>query len=232
MGTPEIGKVEVPVPRNTEKFIFSEGKNYFAVGPESIWGKEGPAVLKFIDDAGVKGIWLNLAAGDGRYCKRILKESERLVAADIDPGALSKAWHRMSKSERSRLDLVVLNLTQRLPFPGNCFAGVFCIGTLHLFKKEILTSVFREMDRVLGAEGKVIMNFGTNIRRIMPNGQELIYPNEARYRLEDAQEFLEESFRGFRTRFFVDAPEPIPFMNANPPYTYSSSIILMLAEKL
>lgn len=230
MRTPEIGKVEVPVPRNPERFIFSEGINYFAVGPESIWGKEGPNVLKFIDDAEVKGIWLNLAAGDGRYCKRILKESERLVAADIDPGALSKAWHRMSGSKRGRFDLVVLDLTQRLPFADNSFNGVFSIGTLHLFNKEILTRVFQEMDRVLKPGGKVIMNFGTNIRRIMPNGKELIYPNEARYRLEEAQEFVEESFRGFRTRIFVEQPEPIPFMNANPPYTYNSSIILMLAE--
>lgn len=231
MSPVEIRKVVTPLPRNPERFIFSEGINYFAVGPESIWGEEGPNTLQFMADAKIKGTWLNLAAGDGRYCRRILQEAERLVAADIDIGALTKAWHRMPESERSRLDLVILNLTQGWPFTDTSFYGVFSTGTLHLFNKQILTRVFQETDRVLKPGGKVIMNFGTNIRRLMPNGEELVHPNEPQYKLEDAQKFIEESFRRFMTKFFVEPPKPIPYMNANPPFTYSSSVLLMLAEK-
>lgn len=231
MKSAEVGKIEVPVPRNAEKLIFAEGINYFAVGSESIWGEEGPNTLKFMDNARIKGIWLNLAAGDGRYCKRILQEADRLVAADIDPGALSKTWHRMLEIDRSRLDLVVLDLTQTWPFADNSFNGVFSTGNLHFFSKQVLSGVFREMDRVLLPGGKIVMNFGTNIKRVMPNGELLIHPNEPQHRLEDAKEFIAESFRGFHTKFFIEPPEPIPYMNANPPFTYSSSIILMLAEK-
>lgn len=231
MGTREVRRIETPTPRDGSKLIYSEGINYFATSTESIWGEDGSTLLSFIDKADPHGIWLNLASGDGRYCKRLLRDLDCLVASDIDPSALSKLWHRMTEEERQRLALVELNLTQRLPFQDGSFDGIFCVGTLHFFNEEILSRVFGEIERITKPGGKVLMNFGTNIQRVQPNGERLVYPGELQHKLGTALPFLKDSFRAFRTEFHVEDTRAIPFMEANPPYTYRSDIVVILAEK-
>jgi len=137
----------------------------------------------------------------------------------------------MTESERSRTDSVVVNLTKNWPFSDNSFDGIFCTGTLHFFNKEELAKIFQKMDRVLKPGGKVILNVGTNITRVMPNKEILVHPNEPQYELSDARDFLETSFREYDAQFFVEPPESFDYMDANPPFTYTSSVLLMSAQK-
>lgn len=227
----EIPQIREITPREGSKLIYSEGINYFDTGHESIWGEEGATILRYIDKADPRGNWLNLASGDGRYCKRLLHNASSLTVADIDAGALSKLWHRMTPSERNRLSLVKLNLTDTLPFQNSSFDGVFCIGTLHFFEEKVLKEVFSEIKRIVGPRGKFLFNFGTNIERLQPNGEKLVYPREPQHKLGMALGFLNQSLTDFNMEFHVENTRIIPFMEANPPYTYSSDIVVALGEK-
>ena len=56
----------------------------------SIWGREDSDTVKILNRLELKGRWLNLAAGDGRYNSLLLSKVEHLVVADIDSKALKK----------------------------------------------------------------------------------------------------------------------------------------------
>ena len=63
---------------------------------ESVWGNGDEVTLKVLKNLEIKGTWLDLAAGDGRYVTELAEKSERLVVSDIDRQALKKILNNNS----------------------------------------------------------------------------------------------------------------------------------------
>ena len=157
-------KVTKPCKPDNKGFIFTEGINYFATGETSIWGIGDKETLKLLYQEEIKGKWLNLAAGDGRYNLNLLKKADFVVASDIDESALSKLWHTTPESYRTKLEIKVFDITKSIPFDDASFDGIFCAGILHLFPRDIFRKIFYEMDRILKPNGKIIIDFATDIK--------------------------------------------------------------------
>lgn len=71
-------KIIKPTKPNFNKYIITEGINYFKTNKISIWGSGDPKTIKLLNKQKIKGVWLNLAAGDGRYNNILLKKLIRL----------------------------------------------------------------------------------------------------------------------------------------------------------
>jgi len=72
-------KITTVLKPNAEKFIFTEGVNYFGLDSdsESLWGPGDEDTVKFLKRAKIAGNWFNLAAGDGRYNLDLLRKPIR-----------------------------------------------------------------------------------------------------------------------------------------------------------
>lgn len=152
-------KITRPRPPEQDKYIFSEGINYLETGKTSIWGTGDKETLELLRKIRIRGRWLNLAAGDGRYNQQLLKKADYVVASDVDENALSKLWQTTPEKYRTKLEIKAFDLTNRFPFENNYFDGVFCTGILHIFPRKILEDIIEEADRVLKPDGKIIENF-------------------------------------------------------------------------
>lgn len=223
-------KIIKPYKPREDKYIFTEGINYFETGKVSIWGTGDKDTLKLLKKIEIRGKWLNLAAGDGRYNLNLLKKADFVVASDIDASALSKLWHNTPEKYRTKLDTKVFDITKKFPFENNSFDGVFCTGTLHLFPKEILRKIFLEIDRVLKSNGRVIIDFATDIKRISPDGKLITFGNEPLYTLEEAKTTLKNLFKNYEVKMYES--EVIgDFQKANSPYTLNCKFIIVIADK-
>ena len=67
-----------------DEYIFTEGINYFETSKVSIWGTGDKDTLELLKKVEIRGKWLNLAAGDGRYNLNLLEKADFVVASDID----------------------------------------------------------------------------------------------------------------------------------------------------
>ena len=86
-------KITKPTKPEEDKYIFTEGIDYFTTRKTSIWGTGDKDTLQLLKKIEIHGKWLNLAAGDGRYNLNLLKKADFVVTSDIDESALSKLWH-------------------------------------------------------------------------------------------------------------------------------------------
>src|SRR3990167_8495721 len=94
---------------------------------ETIWGAGDKLTLKVLNTIQLKGTWLDLAAGDGRYIPELLEKVDKLIASDID----RKELDRLRNAPKVKIK--VFDLTNKFPFKDESFDGIFCTGTLHLF---------------------------------------------------------------------------------------------------
>ena len=226
-------KITKPHEPNDEKFVFTEGINYFKTGKRSIWGYPDKIILEILQKTSIRGKWLNLAAGDGTYNKDLLKKADFVIASDIDESALSKLWYNTPKRYRSKLGTKAFDCTKRFPFNDGSFAGVFCAGVLHLFPREVFRKIFHEIDRILGAAGKVIIQFETDVKRVSTDGKPITFrKSEPLYGLGEAKTFLKNVFKDYSVKIYkTEGSDKEFFSKANPPYTFSSKSILLLADK-
>lgn len=215
-------------PRNGQ-CVFTEGINYFDRDENSIWGKGEEATLRFLRSARIRGRWLNLAAGDGRYNLYLLRKADGVVAADIDRSALSKLSYCTPKRYKPKLKTKAFNMTHRFPFGDNAFDGVFCTGVLHLFPKQVFTGISREMDRVLKPGGTIILDFSADIKRTGLDDRSITFGSEPRYSLREAKALLNRTFPGYRTRIIKSSV--LDSKEGNPPYRFQCNFILLIATK-
>lgn len=138
----------------------------------SAWGKGEELTLNALKNESIKGKWLDLGAGDGRYIKELLRKAD-LVIADIDKKEIKKAIKSLNKKQMSKIKVSIFDMTKKFPFSDESFDGVFCTGTLHLFKEDKLKIIFHEITRVLKPKGKLIIDFAYNVKRILPSGNEI-----------------------------------------------------------
>lgn len=226
----KMKKVTKPHEPEEEKHILTEGINYFETDKYSIWGIEEKETLNLLNKTEIDGKWLNLAAGDGRFNLQLLKKANIVVASDIDESALSKLWFITPEEYKAKLHTKAFNITQKFPFEGNSFDGVFCTGTLHMFPKEILRSVFCEIDKILKSHGKIFIDFATDIKRVLPNGKNYVrkYPQ---YKLKEVEELLKESLKNYKTEFYESEVSEEEIKEKSFSYKFSCKFIILIAEK-
>ncbi|MDP2934793.1 MAG: class I SAM-dependent methyltransferase [bacterium] len=223
-------KITKPCESKESKYIFSEGINYFKTGNISIWGSGDKKTLDVLKRIKIKGKWLNLAAGDGRYNLYLLKKVDFVIVSDIDKGALSKLWHTTPLKYRHKLDTKIFDINNKFPFHDNLFDGVFCTGVLHLFPKKILRKIVSEIDRILKPKGRVIIDFATNIKRTLPNGKLLVFDSEPLYSLSEAKEILKKLFKNYRIKMY-ESKFVEDVKKSNPPYVMNCKFIILIADK-
>lgn len=196
-----------------------------------VLGKGDELTLKVLNKLKLRGIWLNLAAGDGRYNLNLLEKADFVVASDIDESALDKLKQNTPDKYKSKLRTEVFDITQKFPFDNASFDGVFCTGTLHLFPKEISRQIISEIDRVLKPNGRVVIDFATDIKRTSPSGKSKKFNDEPNYKLGPAKKFLKNSFKNYKIKtyestFVDDLTEILGYG-----YKASGNFILLVADK-
>jgi len=197
---------------------------------KSLWGKGDKDTLKLLNKIRIQGKWLNLAAGDGRYNLNLLKNADLVIASDIDKRVLNKLWRNTPSKYRSKLQIKVFDLTQKSPFKSDYFDGIFCTGILHLVPRKILPKILREMNRVLNKNGKIIIDFATDIKRISFDGKFITIGKEPLYKLQEARKVLRKLFNNYKVKIYESAVKDEIVQAANS-YKFSFKFIILVADK-
>ena len=181
----------------------------FPPGPfdmESVWGKGEDLTLDVLCRENLEGNWLDLGAGDGRYVSDLLKRVNHLVVADIDKTELQKIQLCLSRQERLKVSVSVFDMAKRFPFGDRSFDGVFCTGTLHLFTPDKIAFILSEISRILKSKGKIIIDFATDVKRVLSDGNLEVIRDKPSYILEykavNAKKMLTEMLKDYRLEFF------------------------------
>ena len=224
-------KTTKPREPEEDKYIFAEGIDYSKTETTSIWGTGDKDTLELLKKIGIRGKWLNLAAGDGRYNLNLLEKADFVVASDIDESALNKLWQNTPDDFKTKLQTKVFDITKKFPFENNSFDGMFCTGTLHLFPKEILRQIFSEMDRILKPDGRILIDFATDIRRILLDGKLYIRKSEPQYKNEEAAKFLKELLKNYKVQIVESEVPEEEIKTRGFVYKFSCKFILLTADK-
>jgi len=214
-----------------EKYIHTEGIDYSKTGKDSIWGPGDKDTLELLKKIDIHGTWLNLAAGDGRYNVNLLKEADFVVASDLDESALSKLWHNTPLKYRTKLTLTGFDLTKRFPFKDESFEGLFCTSTLHYFSEKVLHKIFLEIDRILKKRGRIIVEFATDMKRVLPDGNTYIRESEPLYEFEEAVSFLKRLLENYEVHIIESEVLPEHVKTERFEYTLSCKLIIITADK-
>ena len=161
----------------------------------SIFGSACEDTVNFLNNVGVKGTWVDVCAGDGRYTKYLF-DADAVIALDIDEHALDKLRLSTAPEYLSKLETKKHDVTTRFPFEDESIDGFFSSGSLHLFTKEQLGDIVDEMYRALKSGGDIVIDFTINPIRIQPSGELLIYKGESKFTIPEAKEYLTELFDG------------------------------------
>lgn len=163
----------------------------------SKWGEEEKETIQAIEKTEFKGKVLNIAAGDGRFNKELLNLANEVVAVDINEEELKELESKCPKELKCKLNTKCIDITKKLPFEENTFDGVFCTGTLHLFDAQTIKTILNEIKRVLKNNGKILLDFATDISRLDFNNNPVVFDNEGNYTLEQGIKIFQDSFRNF-----------------------------------
>ena len=224
-------KTTKPREPEEDKFIFTEGIDYSKTEETSIWGTGDKDTLELLRNIEIHGKWLNLAAGDGRYNTLLLKKADQIVAADIDQSALDKLKRNTAEDLQKKLKTKAVNLIEPFPFDDNSFDGIFCAGTLHLFPKDQLVDIFRELDRVLKHRGQLIIDFATDIKRVLPDGTLYIKEEETQYTLDEAKEFLKTLLPDYMLDMLESSVPEEEVVIGNVTYKFNCNFLLLTGQK-
>jgi len=212
------------------KYIFTEKTDYSETGKESIWGTGDKETLEILQNLKIKGKWVNLAAGDGRYNLNLLKKSDFVLACDIDANALQKLQQTTPRYYKEKLDIKAFDITKTFPLDDNSFDGVFCTGVLHLFPKDVLKKIASEIDRVLKPNGKIVIDFVADAERKRLNGEIIKSKGRSTYTLIEAKKILENIFKTYKIKMYVSELVD-DLQKTDPPYTLSCKFIILVADK-
>lgn len=213
------------------KYIYTDGVDYSKTPDSSVWGTEEETTLEILKATNIRGDWLNLCAGDGRFNNRLLTKADKVIAADIDSSALEKLIRITPKDLKNKLEIKIMNVVEPFPFEDESFDGIFCVGTLHLFPRDIFKKILNEMSRVLKSGGMIIIDFAADIKRTFSDGKLWIVENEPNYSLSEAQEFLAESFKDFQTKMEFGKSEPEVVNLNDKTYTFTCNFVVLTAVK-
>ncbi len=225
-------KIIKPYPVDEKKYAFTENINYFDTSKKSIWGKGDKETLKLLNREQIKGDWLNLAAGDGRYNIILLKKADSVTATDVDASALSKLWHYTPKEYKPKLKVKAFNFIDRFPFRDNSFDGIFSTGALHLVPQKTARKIFKEIDRILKPGGKIIIDFAVDAKRTkISDGTPYIIKNRNDYTLIGGKTFLKNALKNYKLKIIESKPIREVMKEANPAYILNCKFLLLVAKK-
>ncbi len=171
----------------------------------SKWGIEEQETLDTIKKIGLSGNILNVAAGDGRFNNVLLKTSDSVTAVDIAKSDLNILINNCPLELRDKLDAKVVDITKPLPFNDEVFDCVFCTGTLHLFQKDVVIKILKEMNRVLKKNGKILLDFATDIKRLDKTGKKVLFKDEGSYSTEAAKDMFSKELKNFEINIEVSS---------------------------
>lgn len=214
-----------------ENYVFTEGIDYSKTDKTSIWRAGDKDTLELLKKNEFRGKWLNLAAGDGRYSLNLLEKADYVVASDIDESALNKLRQNTPNKFKTKLKTKVFDITKKFPFENNVFDGVFCTGTLHLFPKEILPQIFSEIDRIMKPHGRILIDFATDINRMLPDGKLYLRKFEPQYTLKEATKFLQELLKNYKVQIVVSEVPKEEIKTRDFVYKFRCKFILLIADK-
>lgn len=197
----------------------------------SVWGKGDPETLRLLHKEKIRGVWLNLAAGDGRYNSLLLKKADIVVASDTDRTALRRLCRNTPPALKRKLRVAVFDMAKKFPFKAQYFDGVFCTGTLHLLPKAKLRHTIQEMTRVLKPRGKIIIDFAAGIKRTLPSGKQHIIRGEPRYSLSQARATLTKALSGYTLRMQHAAVPEETVKTSGRRYIFSCDFLLVVGKK-
>jgi len=226
-----MNKITRPTKPKDRECIFTEGINYFATGKKSIWGIGDKDAIQLLNKLKLNGKWLNLAAGDGRYSSLLLEKVDFITVSDIDKSALSKLWHNTPEKHRHKLKIKPFNIVKKFPFKNESFEGVFCTGALHLFPRKVLQKIISEINRVTKRNGRVVIDFACDIKRISPDGRLRIFGNEPLYNFKDAKAILRDLLRNYQIKMYKSEVTE-KSESSNPPYILKCKFIILIADKI
>ena len=204
--------------------------DYDSVPDQSTWGEEEAPLIQAIEKIVAGGTWLNLAAGDGRFNRELLEHCTEIVAADIDVKALEKLVRRtpFNLSERTRVE--VFDLTKQFPHPTSTFAGCFCTAAIHTFPAEKVRSAVSEIIRVVRPSGRIILDFRTDLKRVLPDGNLHVYPGEFVYSTDEGRKLLEKCFQEQSYEIIQFALGPTLTNIGTISYSFEAQCLLLTCE--
>lgn len=213
------------------KHSFAENIDYSNTGTTSTWGEGDKEVLELLKHTQLRGQWLNLAAGDGRYNTILLRKTDEVVATDIDQNALNKLVRNTPENLRGKLKTQTFDITEPFPFENNSLDGVFCTGTLHFFAKDQLDHIVKEIDRVLKPGGQLIIDFATDVKRVLPNGELYRRENETQRTQKEAKELLKSLLQNYSIDIIESRVPEEKVTVGNITYTFSCNFLLISVQK-
>ena len=163
----------------------------------SKWGIEEKETTKAIEKIGFKGRILNVAAGDGRFNEKLLELADEVIAVDINEKELKELEEKCPKDLKNKLSIRCIDITKKFPFEQNTFDGIFCTGTLHLFDMQTIKDILSEIKRVLKNNGKILLDFATDISRLDFNNNPVTFNNEGHYTTEQGINIFQDNLKGF-----------------------------------
>lgn len=163
----------------------------------SKWGEEEKETIKAIEDIAFKGKVLNIAVGDGRFNEILLKLADEVVAVDINEKELKELEEKCPQELKNKLNTRCIDITKEFPFEQNTFDGIFCTGTLHLFDRQTIRTILNEIKRMLRSNGKILLDFATDISRLDCQNNPVVFDNEGNYTIEQAIKLFEDNLKGF-----------------------------------
>ncbi len=163
----------------------------------SKWGIEEKETLNAINQMSIHGKILNIAAGDGRFNTVLLEKSDKVIAIDKDDLELQTLKKECPNELKNKLETMNVDITKEFPFNDETFDGVFCTGTLHLFKEDIVSKILNEIKRILKKKGILILDFATEISRFDRNGNQVVIEEEGSYSSERAIQLFKENLKEF-----------------------------------
>lgn len=228
-----MDKYRLPQPQHEPTLLYTEGIDFFRVpGDASIMGEKRRGIVGLFERTSLSGTWLDLGAGDGRYTDMLIDGCDRVVALDADKSALSKLWHRTSPKDRGKLELVVHNIKDPLPFASEAMDGVLCVGLLHYFPPSVLRRVTMEIRRIIRDEGIVLLELSTEIQRLPMDGVGSAVERGMNHRFADGCALLRGAFRhGFDYELGEEGIEREPMILFGRRFTWSSRDIHVRAQK-
>lgn len=226
-----MARVTSPHTADEASNIYTEGINYFDYGDTSIWGTGDQETLNLLSKKVIRGHWLNLAAGDGRYNNILLSKADKVTAADIDKSALSKLTELTPAELKPKLETKTFDITKVFPFEDAVFDGVLHVGTLHLFTPKIITAICAELKRVVKPKSTIIIDFATDIKRVQEDGSFFKFNNEPDYDYDQGMDILLKNFQGFQLEFIEGNVPREKVSTRGTTYDFSCRFVLMCAQR-